>query len=92
MHLRTGVEGVSKQAPALPSDKDHSFTYGKPAAYRCGRVMVSGSAHLLCAACMLSTVCAAPAAVAVKAIVNCHCTQQHGRPTQSVLHVVLTLA
>lgn len=41
MHLRTGVEGVSKQAPALPSDKDHSFTYGKPAAYRTAEVVRS---------------------------------------------------
>jgi hypothetical protein len=32
--LRTGVEGVAKQPPALPSDKDNGFTYGQPAAYR----------------------------------------------------------
>lgn len=45
MHLRTGVEGVSKHTPALPSDKDHTFTYGKPAAYRCVRAGVTAPAH-----------------------------------------------
>ncbi|WIA42582.1 hypothetical protein OEZ86_008559 [Tetradesmus obliquus] len=32
--LKTGVESVTKAAPRLPSDKDPSFTYGKPATYR----------------------------------------------------------
>lgn len=52
MHLHTGVEGVSKQAPALPSDKDHNFTYGKPAAYRCGRAVLPAQ-HMQAAACSM---------------------------------------
>ncbi len=33
--LRTGVEGVTKAEPKLPSDKNPQFTYGKPGSYRC---------------------------------------------------------
>jgi hypothetical protein len=35
--LRTGAESVAKHPAALPSDKNQAFTYGLPAAYRCGQ-------------------------------------------------------
>eukprot|EP00878_Enallax_costatus_P039696 GHUV01045578.1.p2 GENE.GHUV01045578.1~~GHUV01045578.1.p2 ORF type:complete len:153 (+),score=32.17 GHUV01045578.1:281-739(+) len=35
-YLKTGAESVAQKPGKLPSDKDPNFTYGKPAAYRCG--------------------------------------------------------
>eukprot|EP00879_Flechtneria_rotunda_P008519 GHRR01008925.1.p1 GENE.GHRR01008925.1~~GHRR01008925.1.p1 ORF type:complete len:267 (+),score=76.73 GHRR01008925.1:279-1079(+) len=32
--LKTGVEGLKKAAPELPSDRDPQYTYGRPAGYR----------------------------------------------------------
>jgi hypothetical protein len=46
--LRTGAESVAKHPAALPSDKNQAFTYGLPAAYRCGQLRSGPVASMPC--------------------------------------------